>query len=332
MVVVISRFRVANGMEAAVASAFGDRPRLVDLEPGFLGMETFTDAADPAVFHLVTRWTDAASYETWHKSERHRHSHVGIPKGLKVEAAFTEVLVLDRLPAPAGKRLLEERAFDAAPLLASFLEESTVVCVLHGDREGLVTGVNRALTDALGTHPEELLGKPVWPFLPPSDQQILRERLDAASRSPRERFTLNFAPIGAMPVSLTCQLDLQPGRFVLLGEPAAGNAQSGQQLVQLNNELATVARERARESKELARARAELQQVHDELKGSYWHLRKIQEVLPICMECGKVKVGEAKWDSVVDYLKKNSLFLSHGYCPDCAEKALLALEQDANAT
>ena len=38
------------------------------------------------------------------------------------------------------------------------------------------------------------------------------------------------------------------------------------------------------------------------------------------MHCGKVKTGEARWEGVVDYLKKNSLFLSHGFCPDCFAK------------
>jgi len=35
------------------------------------------------------------------------------------------------------------------------------------------------------------------------------------------------------------------------------------------------------------------------------------------MDCGRVQTGESDWESVVDYLKRNSLFLCHGYCPDC---------------
>jgi hypothetical protein len=37
------------------------------------------------------------------------------------------------------------------------------------------------------------------------------------------------------------------------------------------------------------------------------------------MQCGKVKTKEAEWESVVDYLKANEIFLSHGYCPTCAD-------------
>jgi hypothetical protein len=35
------------------------------------------------------------------------------------------------------------------------------------------------------------------------------------------------------------------------------------------------------------------------------------------MYCGRVKTGTAHWEDVVEYLKQNSLFLSHGCCPDC---------------
>jgi hypothetical protein len=70
--------------------------------------------------------------------------------------------------------------------------------------------------------------------------------------------------------------------------------------------------------KALAQAKEELEKALAELNQSHWHLRKIQETLPICMFCGKVETGEAQWQEVVEYLKANSLFLSHGCCPDCA--------------
>jgi SMC interacting uncharacterized protein involved in chromosome segregation len=96
----------------------------------------------------------------------------------------------------------------------------------------------------------------------------------------------------------------------------------GTRFLELNNELTVLARESARKSLELERARGDLQRSLDELNASHWHLRKIQEVLPICMDCGKVKTGAARWEDVVEYLKKNSLFLSHGYCPECGDLAL----------
>ncbi len=65
-----------------------------------------------------------------------------------------------------------------------------------------------------------------------------------------------------------------------------------------------------------------LKVTYEQLDSSFWHLRKIQEVLPICMGCGKVKTADASWEDVVSFLKNNSMFLSHGYCPDCEKEIL----------
>ena len=50
MILAISRFRVSNGTQAAVAEAFARREGRVDGQPGFLGLEVFTDAQDEALF------------------------------------------------------------------------------------------------------------------------------------------------------------------------------------------------------------------------------------------------------------------------------------------
>jgi heme-degrading monooxygenase HmoA len=87
----ISRFRVRNGMEGAVADAFRARPHLVDDAPGFVRMEVLTPAEDDAEFWLVTYWSDEASFRAWHRGHTYRESHAWIPKGLKLDAAATEL-------------------------------------------------------------------------------------------------------------------------------------------------------------------------------------------------------------------------------------------------
>lgn len=87
----ISRFRVRNGMENDVAEAFRGRPHLVDDAPGFVRMEVLSPAEDAAEFWLVTYWTDEASFRAWHHGHTFRESHAWIPKGLKLDAAATEL-------------------------------------------------------------------------------------------------------------------------------------------------------------------------------------------------------------------------------------------------
>ncbi|MFP5246989.1 MAG: antibiotic biosynthesis monooxygenase family protein, partial [Thermoanaerobaculia bacterium] len=62
----ISRFRVRNGMESAVADAFRTRPHLVDHTPGFVRMDVLSPAEDGSEFWLVTYWTDEQSFRSWH--------------------------------------------------------------------------------------------------------------------------------------------------------------------------------------------------------------------------------------------------------------------------
>jgi heme-degrading monooxygenase HmoA len=97
MILALSRFKVANGLENSVARAFLNRPRLVEEAEGFLGLEVFTDRNDASVFYLSTRWATETAFRQWHSSEAHHASHQGIPKGLKLDAAFTQLVILDFL-------------------------------------------------------------------------------------------------------------------------------------------------------------------------------------------------------------------------------------------
>jgi heme-degrading monooxygenase HmoA len=97
VVVVMSRFCVANGMEGEVERAFAERPRRVDDAPGFLGLETFVDTDDRRMFYLVTRWTDVESFRRWHGSAEHRASHHLIPRGLRLDPLFTKVWHLEKI-------------------------------------------------------------------------------------------------------------------------------------------------------------------------------------------------------------------------------------------
>jgi heme oxygenase (mycobilin-producing) len=87
----ISRFRVRNGMEEDVASAFRGRPHLVDDAPGFLRMDVLSPSDDSAEFWLVTYWSSEESFRAWHHSHEFRGSHAFMPKGLKLDPSATEL-------------------------------------------------------------------------------------------------------------------------------------------------------------------------------------------------------------------------------------------------
>jgi PAS domain S-box-containing protein len=55
------------------------------------------------------------------------------------------------------------------------------------------------------------------------------------------------------------------------------------------------------------------------LEQGFWHLRKAQEVLPMCMGCRRVRDSDGGWEELHDFLLCNSLFVSHGLCDGCAD-------------
>lgn len=73
---------------------------------------------------------------------------------------------------------------------------------------------------------------------------------------------------------------------------------------------------------------AALEKAMRDLAQSHWHLDKVAEFLPICMECGKVKTADTHWESIIDYFRKNELLFTHGYCPACAAQVRAKYEQE----
>lgn len=313
MVVVISRFRVRNKMEDAVRIAFDRRPRLVEEAPGFVGIEVFTDAGDGALFYLVTRWTSVEAFRSWHASHQYHESHRGIPKGLKLDPKATEIRVLERFHPCHGS---------TGEMLESFASASTDLHLITLDREGCITAANPGVAHWLGRDEDALRGQRLAGFCASQDEEAIARLLDPEGPEPGD-LRLSMVDSRERPYSLRGSFWREGETIVIVGTPDTRSLHELQnQMLAANNELAELARENERRRREVERLRAELEAAHAELKDSYWHLKKIQEVLPICMGCSKVKTGDARWEDVVDYLKANSLFLSHGYCPDCKERIL----------
>lgn len=204
-------------------------------------------------------------------------------------------------------------------LLQRLLETTSTTEYVSVAADGRIVAVNGAFARHVGRSSDQLVGEPLAEFLTATDASRLRGWLDGDA-IPDERESINFVTASGEPFTLLCLIDREDGHLTLLGEPdTSGDRTAAEELMRLNNELATVARERARRERELERTRRELEAAIEELETSYWHLKKIQEVLPLCMRCGKVKTDEARWQTVAEYLKENEIFLSHGYCPGCTE-------------
>lgn len=61
--------------------------------------------------------------------------------------------------------------------------------------------------------------------------------------------------------------------------------------------------------------------VYTKLKLALEEIKKLEEIIPICSHCKKIRDDKGYWAEVEEYFKKhsNSEF-THGICPDCVEK------------
>ncbi len=219
-----------------------------------------------------------------------------------------------------------------------FLESSRVVVWARLSEDGRVITANAEMARRFGVGRGQLEGTPLVELLTEAEKPRMKVWLNAwdpgnralgsderssGEAGPREPSLINFVSADLAVFTLRCLVYLDGTDRILIGEPDIHEDRSiTDELLRLNNELSVLSRENARRSRELEAARRELAETLAELETSHWHLRKIRENLPLCMECGRMNTGDDGWESLLDYLRSNGILVSHGYCPSCAERLL----------
>jgi hypothetical protein len=161
-----------------------------------------------------------SSFRTWHSSQAHKHSHELMPKGLKLDSAFTELRILERVEGGRDQEVFEHFTGDWGALTRAHLASSTMAHGVVATLDGVILGTTAAMERLLGGEPGRLNGQPLWEFLTPESANELRSRVEAGSRRSELRFPMTFIgpPVLASTCSV-CNLDVQPNAFALLGEP-----------------------------------------------------------------------------------------------------------------
>ena len=58
-----------------------------------------------------------------------------------------------------------------------------------------------------------------------------------------------------------------------------------------------------------------------DLKSAQKEIQTLEEFIPICANCKKVRDDQGFWDQIESYIAQRSdTRFSHSICPDCAEK------------
>ncbi len=255
MVTVISRFRVRNGLEQEVCRAFLNRPRLVEKAAGFCGLDVLTDAANPSVFLLLTRWTDESSFQAWHRSEAHHQSHSMMPQGLKLDATFTSLTIGNRIEDPSGVQTLSDALEGRTVGLSRWLTDSDSVFALLLAPDGSIRARNKAGYRVFPPEPAKNFGLSMWDYLVCSDVQDLREQLAGLGTLQDDRLLLNVVNGQQDPVTLEVGLVRCSGAILLLGtQERRYDSQFETEILKLTNDLSLMTRESARKNRELQEA------------------------------------------------------------------------------
>jgi diguanylate cyclase (GGDEF)-like protein len=227
----------------------------VEKTAGFRGFELLADAADPAVFLLVTRWTDEASFRAWHGTDAHYQSHKMIPKSLKLDAAFTSMTVGTSLEGTSIVQSLDT-AIESQPIaLSRWLMDSDSVFAFLLAPDGTIRERNRASHRKFPPSMADGFGTRIWDYLACSETLRLRQKLANTEGQPGERWPLNLTDAKQNPVTLEIGMIRFAGAVLLLGmEENRHDAQFRSEILKLTNDLSMTMRESARKNRELRQA------------------------------------------------------------------------------
>lgn len=190
--------------------------------------------------------------------------------------------------------------------------------------DGRILETNTTLRTLLGHPPGAEVGPGLAALLGPAARAFceisLFPNLRLAGRADEVYLTLRDRDGRDVPVLVNARRDAATGEAEWVLVRMEQRARWEEEVVRAQRLAERESAERARQAAELAAAKAELERTLAELNETNWLLRKAAEVLPTCMYCQRVKGDRAQWESAIEYLKRNALFLSHGCCPECLDR------------
>lgn len=171
-----------------------------------------------------------------------------------------------------------------------------MLCIAHFS--GYFKRLNPAWEKTLGFSREELQSKPMFEFVHPED----RERTLDQNRNVRT---------GGQALAFENRYLCKNGSYKWLLWNATAD---------LDHQVIYSV---ARDITERKQADEEREQLLRELQAALVEVKKLQEILPICMYCKNIRDDENYWQTVEAYISHhtNTRF-SHGICPTCYENLL----------
>jgi PAS domain S-box-containing protein len=171
-----------------------------------------------------------------------------------------------------------------------------MLCFLNFN--GYFKRLNPAWERTLGFTREELMSRPFIAFVHPDDRERTLKQ-NAAVRS------------GGRALGFENRYLCKDGSFRWFRWNAAPDSD--------NHVIYSV----ARDVTDAKRAELEREQLVEELQKALAEVRNLQQILPICSYCRKIRDDENYWHTVEDYISHHTdSQFSHSICPSCMEKVV----------
>ena len=189
---------------------------------------------------------------------------------------------------------------------------SDAVSLINTDDYSII-GVNKAFLGQYGLSKKDILGKPCYlvthnreePCCPPNDICPLIETV-------RERRTAHAEHIHFLPDGSKTFAEITTSPII----DAKGRVK---QVVHIARNIN--ARKQAEEERE---------KLIIELQTALSEIKTLRGLLPICMNCHKIRTEHGAWSKLETYISEHSdAEFSHGICPDCFDKQMKDIEKES---
>ena len=226
----------------------------------------------------------------------------------------------DKSPADCGR---SSTSFQEQSTELQIILDSVPAWIFYKDAENRFLRVNRAFCEIMGMSRGELEGRSLFDLFPREQAEAYwkDDREVMASSEPKRNILESMQHKGQ---TLWARTDKIPYR----------DAQ-GHVIGIIGFTLDITARKRAEDELYVAyaeekRIRQENEQLVGQLRTALERIRTLNELLPICAVCKKIRDEKGEWHFIETYISAHTdTEFTHGYCPECAAKAMAAIGKGA---
>jgi methanogenic corrinoid protein MtbC1 len=189
------------------------------------------------------------------------------------------------------------------------------VGVARLDADGRIVSANGPFEHLAG---QAAAGQPLATLVAQAQRDLVRSIIADASANWVEVFLGFVRDESTIPIDRVARVGRVGDDVVIVVEETSAD------VGRVNEGLLALVYDLVETQRRLEAKTRELEAALEDVRSAQLMLRKVQGILPICMGCGRVRTDDDRhWVEIGAYIAQSeSIALSHGYCPNCADAEL----------